>query len=94
VDITAKLLNWFRYRELEALSYGPEQACNRNVLVDIGPMDSMSAPDQAPVPTLLVGRLAEAWKPLEWGGKLPAVGKAHDKPFVGDSNVDRRGIEM
>lgn len=61
---------------------GREQAVDRDILVDVLPVQTDPAADQAPVTSLLRGGIAKPRKPLERDGHLPSVSKPDVKCHV------------
>ncbi len=65
-----------------------EQATDGNVLIDIGPMDTFAAANQAPVGTLAIGGVTQAGKPFDRHGKFPAVIQRDTQDRGGDRDIN------
>src|SRR5947207_7132260 len=63
-----------------------QHAFQANVLVNVGPVNSLTVPNDFPACSLLRSRIGEAPRPAERHTHNSAVGKADDYGFVG--NVD------
>lgn len=50
-------------------------------------MDADATGDQAPVVTLLVGGVAQAWEPFEGGGNFTAVRQPHHQGIILKADV-------
>src|SRR5438132_6902731 len=59
---------------------------------DIGPVNTMSAADQAPVFPLRRGCIGEARKPCEWRREFATVGQHHEDAVVHHPDIDCGGL--
>src|SRR5215813_8759129 len=75
-------------------SSGLQQACYGNVLIDIGPMNTLPAADKTPVSTLVCCRLYEAWKPRQRGSKLATVRQNNNDAVICHRHIDGARIEL
>jgi hypothetical protein len=71
---------------------GPKKACDRYVLVNLWPVDAVSAADQPPIQSLVIGCIQKTRKPSERRRQFPAVSQNHDKPIFHKLHVDSRRI--
>jgi hypothetical protein len=68
---------------------GDQKPANREILVELRPMDSHAMAHETPVAEGIDTRVAELWKPLERHGNRAAVLKMNDK--LAFDNLDRGG---
>jgi hypothetical protein len=80
-------------RDAQALSVLAQQPFDGNVLVDIGPVDTVTTADEAPVLALGWGGVAQAGKPFQWRRKLAAIGQGYVQQMFVGGNGDCRGIK-
>ena len=69
-----------------------EESPHRQILVEIGPMDSDPAPDQSPVVSLLLCCVPQARKPLDGHMKKAPVFQMDDQLVVGSGNRRCSGL--
>src|SRR5437764_1225820 len=70
-----------------------QQARHRDVFVDIGPMNAVTAADEAPVLALIGRRVDEPWKPGQRRGQFAAVPQHDKEAMVIHQHINGSGVE-
>ena len=65
-----------------------EQALDRDILVDVGPVDPDAAPDEPPIVALGFGGLLQPLEPGEGRAEFATVGENDVQSVCGDTDVD------
>ena len=74
---------WIEGPQAYRYSSSPKQACDGDVLINLGPVNAVSAPDEPPFPTLLGDSVRQTRKPGKRRGQLAPVRQSDDDPIVG-----------
>jgi hypothetical protein len=65
-----------------------KKSSDRNVFIQIRPMDPLSSPDQFPVGALLRGSIEEAREPSQWHRQFPPIVENDTKREFRELNID------
>jgi len=90
-DFAVKVIGDFIGNDLAGDFHGllrSKKRANRNVLIDIFPMNSDSPADEPPIGALLGCCAKEPWKPRQRRRNAPSVHESDDQFVVGALNVD------
>ena len=68
-----------------------KEALDADVLVEVGPMNALTATDQPGMGSLGGAPVKEAWIPGQWGGDGASVGQLNDQRIIG--NLHCGGLE-
>jgi hypothetical protein len=64
-----------------------EEILHRDILIELGPVNAVTAPDELPLGLLGWRAMGETRVPLDRNRHRPAVDKIHDQSVIGDPNV-------
>src|SRR5262249_17282949 len=71
-----------------------QQTLDRNILIQLFPVNTETAADQPPLAALGARRLPQPREPGEGGGDFPAVGEQHAQGGGRDANVCGEGLNL
>src|SRR5580704_5014888 len=77
-----------------ARSSRSKKAPDRDVFIEIGPMNALPAPDEPPMLPLPFCGLREARKPDKRGGQLASIRKSDHEPLIRYGHIDGGRIQL